>query len=477
MEGSVLSPLFVTAARAGVLAAAVTMLVVSSPARAQAPDPGDVGQEVVELLQEYLRIDTVNPPGNEIRAARFLARVLEREGIDYEIFESSPGRANVVARLRGDGSRGGGVVLLNHTDVVPADERFWPSPPFAGEIVGDQLVGRGAVDMKGYGIVQLMALVALERSGIPLGRDVIFLATAAEETGGEQGAGYVVERRPELLRDVEFVITEGGSTRRVGGHLAHFVEVTQKTPLWLRLRASGVAGHGAQAIRDSAANRLVRALERIRTYRPQIRLVPPVAEMLRASAPLAPDPEQQRAMQEIERHLGDPVFVDLLERRYGNLLRSTLAITVLQGSSKTNVIPAEAVAELDCRLLPGENPDLFVATLRDVVDDPEIRFETLLRFEPSQSETGTPLWRAIQEAARRRDPGALVIPSVITGFTDAHYFRERGLVAYGWTPIVSTPADGPAHGVGESVSVDAIRRAPGLLYDVLVLMAGVRTAN
>lgn len=460
----------------GIVAA---LLLAGSPARGQAPtaDLAQIGERTVELLQEYLRIDTVNPPGNEIRAARFLARVLEREGIDYEVFEASPGRANVVARLRGDGSLGGGIVLLNHTDVVPADERFWSTPPFAGEIVNGQIVGRGAVDMKGYGLVQLMAMVALKRSGLPLGRDVVFLATAAEETGGQEGAGYVVGRRPELLRGVEFVLTEGGSMRRIGGRTAHFVEVTQKTPLWLRLRASGVAGHGSQAIRDSAANRLVRALERIRTYRPQIRLVPPVAEMLRASAPLSAEPERARALGEIERHLGDPVFMDLLAQQYGNLLRNTIAITVLEGSSKTNVISSEAVAELDCRLLPGENPDLFLATLRDVIDDPDIRIETLLRFGPSRSPADTALWRAIEEVARRRDPQALLVPSVVAGFTDAHYFREKGIVAYGWSPLLSTPSDGAAHGVNESVSVDAVRRAPGLLYDVLVLLAGARTST
>lgn len=430
-----------------------------------------LGQETVELLQEYLRIDTVNPPGNEMRAVRFLTRVLEREGIATEIVESAGGRASLVARLTGDGSRGGHVVLLSHTDVVPADAAYWSQPPFEGRLVNGQIVGRGAADMKGYGIVQAMTMVALRRAGVQLGRDVVLMATADEETGGMEGAGWIAARRPDLLRGVEFVLTEGGGIRRIGGRNAHFVEVTQKTPLWLRLRATGLAGHGSQAIRESATNRLIRALERIRNYRPQIRLVEPVARMLQASADLTADPARARALRTLDTNIGDPAFMEMLQDQFGNLLRSTVAITVLQGSAKTNVIGPEAIAELDCRLLPGESPDLFLATLRDVIDDPSISIEVLLRFESSASPVDTPLWRAIEEVARRRDPEAVLVPAVLAGFTDAHWFRERGIVAYGWAPILATPADGPAHGVDESVSAESIRRAPQQLFELMVALA------
>ncbi len=438
-------------------------------------DWGAMGDEAVRLLQAYTRLDTTNPPGNETLATDFFAALLGAEGVPYEVFEGAPGRASIVARLRGDGTRGGAVVLLNHTDIVPADASYWTVDPLAGEILEGKLYGRGTTDMKGYGIVQFMAMAALQRARVPLGRDILFMATAAEETGGAEGAGFIVGQRPDLLNDVEYVLTEGGGARRFGGRTVHFVETTQKTPLWLRLRALGVAGHGSMAIRDSAANHLVRALDRIRTYRPEIRLVPPVAEAMRASARLVADPDRADELRQVESHIGDPMFLASVSQQYGNLLRNTIAITVIRGSSKTNVISPDAVAELDCRLLPGENPDLFLASLRDIIDDESIEIETLLRFEPAESPRDTPLWRAIEQAAQLDDPGAEVLPFVLAGFTDSHYFREKGIVAYGWSPILMDPGDGPAHGVDERISVESIRRAPRVLFDALMVLAGPGT--
>jgi len=442
-----------------------------APAPRQGLDWDAIGDEAVRLLQVYIRVDTTNPPGNEIEAAGFFASLFAAEGVPYEVFESEPGRGNIVARLRGDGSRGGAIVLLNHMDVVPAAASYWSVDPYAGEIVDGSLYGRGTTDMKSFGIVQFMAMAAAQRAQVPLRRDIVFLGTAGEETGGAEGAGYVVAQRPDILDGVEFVITEGGGSRSFGSRTVHLVETTQKTPLWLRLHAVGVAGHGSTAIRDSAANRLVRALDRIRTYRPEIRLVAPVAASIRAGARLVADPDRAAKLRQVERNIGDPDFLAALEPQYGNLLRNTIAITVMRGSSKTNVISPDAVAELDCRLLPGENPDLFLATLRDVIGDESIQIETLLRFEASESPRDTALWRAIEAAARRADPRAEVLPHVLAGFTDSHYFRERGIVSYGWSPIRMRPGDGPAHGVDEHVGVESIRRAPRILFDALMSLA------
>lgn len=469
--------------RLAVAVALTSSVAIAHPVAGQVQAPADavpasrtvnwdaVGDEVVRVLRDYINVDTINPPGNESRAAQFLAEALDAEGIDYEILESSPGRGNLVARLKGDGSRGGHLVLLHHTDVVPADESYWSVAPLSGVEVNGRIYGRGAADMKGYGAVQLATFLALHRQGVTLGRDVMLMATAGEETGGAAGVGYLVRARPDLLAGVEFVLTEGGTLRDAGGRRVHFVETAQKAPLWLRLTATGAAGHGAQAIDASATNRLIRALDRIRTYRPEIKLVPAVAQAIEASAAFASDPEQAASLRDIERNIGNPLVLDRLEASYGPLLRNTIAITVLSGSSKTNVISSEAYAELDCRLLPGENPDLFIATLRDVIEDPEIRVDTLLRFSAPSSPRDTALWRAIEEAARRRDPRAVVVPSVQAGFTDSHWFRERGIVSYGWTPILTRPGDAQAHGVDENVAVDALRAAPRLLYEVVELLA------
>ena len=435
------------------------------------PDWPSIGDQVVQFLRDYLKFDTVNPPGNEIVAARFFAERLERAGIEYEVFESAPGRGNVVARLRGDGSRGGHVVLLNHMDVVPSEERFWTTDPFGGELRDGRIYGRGAIDMKGYGAVQLITLLALHRAQIPLGRDVIFLGTAGEETGGYEGAGYVVESRPDLIDGVEYVLTEGGHAIRGDQGPLHLVEITQKTPLWLRLSARGPAGHGAMPLEDSAVDRLVRALERIRTYRPPIQIVPPVLDVLRAAAAIDPDPTRLAAFEDLEASLQDPLFLERLTIESGPLLSNSISITGLQGSSRTNVIPPLATAELDCRLLPGESADLFIATLEEVINDPGVSIEPILRFSSSQSPPDTALWRAIEEAVTRRDATARVLPTLISGFTDSHFFRERGIVAYGWSPFVASVVDGPAHGSDESIGVESLREAPRLLYEVLVLLA------
>ena len=463
--------------------ATITALLVVLPAASQtaaqtaALDWRRIGRETLETLQDYLQVDTINPPGNEIRGARFFAERFEAAGIPFEVFESEPGRGNIVARLAGDGSRGGHVVLLNHMDVVPADPRYWSVEPLSGVIRDGRIYGRGVTDMKADAAVQLAAMLALHRAGVPLGRDVMFLGTAAEETGGFEGAGYIVEKRRDLIDGVEFALTEGGSTFRAEGRMVHNIETTQKTPLWLRLKATGVAGHGSRPIADSAANRLVRALDRVRTFRSQMRLVPPVAEALRSSAALETDPGRAAALLAVERSIGDPAFLASIDQRFGPLLRNTISITALTGSNKTNVISPEATAELDCRLLPGENPDLFIATLREVIDDDDVEIETILRFQPSASPRDTALWRAIEEAAREHDANALVVPTVLGGFTDSHFFREAGIVAYGWSPIVGRTGDGPAHGNDERLSVEAVIEAPRMLYDMLVLLAARRPTN
>lgn len=459
----------------GALLVVTVVVCVPSPALGQARvDWEAVGDRAVELLRRYVRLDTTNPPGNEILAAEFFARLLADAGIEAEVFESLPGRGNVVARLRGDGSRGGHVVLLNHMDVVPASPAYWSVDPYEGVIRGGKLYGRGVTDMKADGVVQLLALIALKESGVALGRDVVFMGTAAEETGGAEGAGFIVKERPDLVEGVEFVLTEGGGGRRLGSREVHAVEFTQKTPLWLRLVARGPAGHGSRALEESAANRLVRALERIRTYKPPLQLVPSVAETIRAGARLEPDPFLRGAARRIDETFADPAVLEILGERMGNLLRSTIAITVIEGSTKTNVISPSAYAELDCRLLPGTNADLFIATLLDVIDDPAIEIETILRFDSSESPRDTTLWRAIEEGVRRRDPEAVVLPSVLAGFTDSHYFREEGIVAYGWSPVVGDADDGPAHGVDERIDVQSLREAPRLLYEVLELVAARR---
>src|SRR5437867_1462377 len=233
--------------------------------------------EALVLLTDYLRIDTTNPPGNEIKAAEFFRGVFDREGIEARIFESAPGRASIYARLKGDGSRKA-IVLLNHLDVVPAVKQLWSVDPFAGEVKDGYLWGRGALDMKAMGILELMAMLSLKRQAIPLKGDIIFLGVADEEAGGALGAGFMVKEHFDLLKDAGIVLNEFGYISATGdGKVLHYdVYTAEKTPFWLQLTVIGKPGHASAPGADSAVTRLIEALHRIANYHTPLKVEPVV---------------------------------------------------------------------------------------------------------------------------------------------------------------------------------------------------------
>jgi len=428
-----------------------------------------LGGEATEALADVIRIDTQNPPGGETAAANALARRLEAEGIKAEVFESSPGRGNLHARLPG---RGGAapVILLAHLDVVPADPRGWHVPPFSGAVEHGYVHGRGALDAKGVAVIELMALVALKRSGQPIDRDVILLATADEETGGKAGAGWIVQHRPELLGNAEYLLTEGDHIHLAqGGRKVAQVAVAEKTPCWVKLVARGEGGHGSTPPAQTAVTRLIRALDKLRRYRTGVRLVRPVEEYFAALAPLEHEPLRSK-LAHLSEALEDPVFLAEFSRnpRQNALIRNTMTPTVLEGSPKTNVIPEEASAQLDCRLLPGERPAEFLALLREVIADDTIRVDTVLSFPASSSDSSSGLMAAIRKLAATDLGGAPVVPSVIPGFTDSHYFRDHGVASYGFVPFVLSEDDEKTvHGVNERVSVENLREGVRRLVTLL----------
>ena len=259
------------------LAASVVLVTVAAllpaPVSAQV-DLAALQDEAVDWLQEYIRINTINPPGNETAGAEFFAGIFDAEGIEYEMAESAPGRGNIWARL--DGGDEPGIVLLHHIDVVPADERYWSTDPLSGELRDGYIYGRGTLDTKTSGILHLAAFLALHRSETPLERDVIFMATADEEAGGFFGAGWLVENRPELFENVGFLLNEGGGGSEVDGVVNFGLEVTQKVPYWLRLTASGEPGHGSRPLVSYASVEMIAALERFRLHQFEARIIPAV---------------------------------------------------------------------------------------------------------------------------------------------------------------------------------------------------------
>ena len=428
-----------------------------------------LGDETAELLANVLRIDTTNPPGSEIAAANALARKLTAEGIAAEVIESAPGRGSLYARLPG---RGGArpVILLSHLDVVPADARSWRVPPFAGAREGGFVYGRGALDCKGIGAVDLMAMIAIKRSGEPLDRDLILLATADEETGGKAGAGWLVQHRPDVVGNAEYCINEGDHIHQLpGGRKVVQLGIGEKTPCWVKLVAHGEAGHGSTPPAMTAVTRLVRALNKIRRYRTPVRVVRPVEAYFAALARFEKEPLASR-LAHLGTALDDPIFLAEFARnpRQNALIRNTITPTVLEGSPKTNVIPAEASAHLDCRLLPGEKPAEFLDQLRDVIGDDSISIETLLSFPASSSDPDSGLTAAIRHMAGRELGGAPVVPSVTPGFTDSHYFREHGVESYGFVPfILAEDEEKTVHGTNERVSVENLRGGVRRLVTVL----------
>lgn len=420
------------------------------------PDWHALENEAVQKLAAYVRVDTTNPPGNEIGAAQWFAKIFQAEGIRYQIGESARGRGNIVARLKGNGSQPA-LIVLNHMDVVPVSRPYWTVDPFAGVIRDGYLWGRGSLDMKSLGIIELLSFLELHRLDVPLARDVIFVGTADEEAGGNYGAGWVVKNRPAWIAGAGFMLTEGaGSLSEDSGKPIYFgVGPTEKTPAWLRLTATGRSGHGSVPIADSAPNRLVAALDRLRQYRPALELTPPVETMLRTHAPYEPEPWRSR-FADPQAFLAQADAYDLLTKRPEILARltNTISITGLEGSNKTNIIPPESRAELDCRLLPGWTIDRWVARVRSIIDDPAIRVEVILNFPPATSSTDTPLFASIKKAVDRLYPGAGVVQTVDAGFTDSHFFRDKGIVSYGFEPFADTLEDDErVHGDNERIPI------------------------
>ncbi|HKX26648.1 MAG TPA: M20/M25/M40 family metallo-hydrolase [Blastocatellia bacterium] len=458
----------------------ISVIVLSiSAVEAAASDPRikweGVQQEALNLFIEYLKLDTTNPPGQEILAARFFAEICKREEIEHQVFEPAPGRGTIWARVRGDGSQRP-VILLNHLDVVPHNREFWTVEPFSGVVKDGFIYGRGAMDMKSLGIAQFVTLLTLKRLKIPLKRDVIFLGTADEEAGGRLGAGWMAKTHPELLGNAEFLFNEGGGNNvdANGRTLAIGVGASEKTPAWLRVTATGDAGHASVPRPGSAVNRLLRALNRLLDYTPPVNVTPAVEQAFRALAPLMA-PEQAVGFMDLREAVKDPEFLRQLEMDPGarSLIRNTISITVLEGSNKINIIPPAAHAEIDTRLVPGEKLDRWISELKRVIADDNIKIESILAFESNSSPIDSDLVKAVAAVSKRRFPEALITYPVLAGFTDSHYFRDLGIMSYGFSPFVAPSRElgGGFHGnderIGKKVFVEGIR----FFYEVIDQLA------
>lgn len=423
-----------------------------------------VADEAVDLLCQFIRIDTSNPPGNEYLACAFLGAVLQRDGIPFETYDAGGGRVSLRAVLRGDGSKRP-LMLLNHTDVVPVEREFWDVDPFGGVIRDGYIWGRGALDMKSLGIAELITFLTLHRLGVPLARDVIFFAQADEEAGSEYGMRFIAREHPATL-EAEYIINEGGAatTELFGVERPVFtIAVAEKGPLWLRLIAEGMPGHGSVPHDDNALDRLVRALARIQQWERPLTVSPVLEEYFRRLARAGiyqgePTPEGLAA-----RAAEDP--------RIRAMLTNTISATTARAGIKHNVIPARAEATLDIRLLPGVDPAAFQAELERVIDDPRIRIEQVHVRSSGVSPHDTELFRCIESVTRELVEDAVVAPGMTLGFTDSAETRNLGIISYGFSSGLTTPEVARGiHGHNERVSIDAFRLTCQLLWEVTVRM-------
>lgn len=445
------------------------------PIRAQAlPVAWDaLAKEGTTILSGYLRVNTTNPPGNELAAARFLKAILDREGIEAQILDTAElgaNRANLYARLRGNGTKRA-IALVHHMDVVPATPASWSVDPFSGVIKDGYIWGRGTLDMKGSGIAQLMALIAIKRSGVPLTRDIVYVGNSDEELTSTGGL-TLVARHADLLKDVEYLITEGSDNLVENGKVIYFgVGVAEKRTFWQRLTVNGVPSHGSRPTKQNPVPRLVAALYRISQFETPLHVTPGVEKFFHDIAHIYPEP-QRGWLSDVRAALNDPKAREwiLSDVSWNAFLRNTISLTGLAGSNKTNVIPGVATADIDVRLLPDQDAGEFLKTLQGVVGDTAVHFTTLLPPKtPLESPIETDLFHAIERAAHEREPTAFVTTPMETAATDRPTYRKLGITTYGFNPFLVPRAETQRgmHGNDERLSVDNIGYGIRFLYDIL----------
>lgn len=439
-----------------------------------AADWNAIEAETVAQLQALIRFDTTNPPGNELALAEYLVKVLAQDGIVSKLLIPAPGRAAVVARLKGNGN-GRPVMLLAHMDVVGVERDKWSCDPFSGVVRDGYLYGRGAIDDKGMLAANLMTMLILKRNvvdaAIELDRDVVFVATADEETGGEYGMRWLVNEHRDLL-DVEFAINEGGRTRIIDGGKRYLaIQTAEKISHMVTVTARGPAGHSAIPLEGNAIFRLGRALARIADYREPLTLTETTRKFFSGLSRMWPVENEREAMELLvsddpaESAKGEEVLARIPV--FNAVMRNGISATRVAGGVAGNVIPAEASAVLNVRTIPGYKIEDVISRLRACVPDPEISFNVAAHTdEAPASDPTSAMFSAIADAVRELDPAITVVPYLSTGGTDSAHLRRLGIDAYGVLPFPMQQSDEERmHGHDERVPVDSLHFGTRLIYE------------
>lgn len=444
--------------------------------------PDDASDEGVRHLRRLLQFDTTNPPGNERPVAEYLAGVLATEGIQSDLVEPVAGRAVLHARIRGNGSARP-ILLTAHMDVVDVDRTRWSTEPFGGEVRDGYVYGRGAIDDKGMLAANLMAFLRvhreLARSG-PLDRDLVFLATSDEESGGRFGMAWVIDNHPAVV-DAEYAINEGGRIRMVDGRPRYAaIQTAEKIPCVISLVATGPGGHASVPLDGMAIARLSRALSAITSSRLPLTLSPTTRAFFSRLAEIWTEPEIAAAMTNLAssdpRMVAEAESVLAREPRFDAVLRDTIVPTVVSAGTRHNVIPASAEATLSLRLLPGHRPEEVVAELSRRIEDPAVRLTISSRgTDAPASDFESPMFRAMESALTSLDPHIVAVPYLSAGATESAYLRSHGIQCYGILPFpLSDDDESRMHGDDERLSLEAFRFGQDFLFEAVrrLLRAG-----
>ena len=470
----------------GAVAVAGTIAVAASEVvRAQSrrdPDWPRLQPETMQHYQAVLQMDSSDPPGNEKAVVDYLEQVLTREGIPVQRFEAEPNRINLVARLKGNGKKRP-LLLMAHTDVVTVDPKKWTFPPFSATRDGGYVYGRGTIDDKSHVAAHLMTMLELKRLGVPLDRDVIFLAEAGEEGTTRVGIEYMVKQHFADI-DAEFCIAEGGGVTRSNGRVLYAsIQSAEKIPHAIELTATGASGHGSVPLEGNAIGRLSAAVAKLVAWKPPIRLNDTTREYFTRMAQISQPADAARY-----RAVLDPTSsaasdaVDYFARtqpRLASTLRSSISPTMIQGGYRVNVIPSEAKATLDVRLVPSEDVEQFLAEVRKVVNDPAVKIEYGARdVRPAvpAAKLDTEAMSALQTAVAQ-NYDTVLIPTMSTGATDMAYLRAKGMQCYGTGAAVDVE-DGPkgfgSHSDQERLLEEELYRFVRFSWDAVVNLARAR---
>ena len=423
-----------------------------------------------ELLQQLIRFNTTNPPGNERECVEWIDGVLRDAGYEPQIFAKDPERPNLIARLEGR-DEAPHLLLYGHVDVVPVEGQDWQHPPFEGKNLDGWIWGRGALDMKGGVAMMLAAFLRAKAEGLRPPGDVLFLVVSDEESGGDYGAKYLVEEHAGLFDGVRYALGEfGGFSLYVGRRTFYPIEVAEKQRCFLRAVVRGPGGHGALPLRGGAMARLARLLGRLDRRRLPVHVTPAARRFVETMAAASPFPTRT-----ILRGILDPRLTDRMLDLLGNkgrifdpMLHNTVNATIVRGGEKINVIPSEVTLELDGRLLPGYTPADMIAELRRLVGD-DIEFE-VISHDPGPSEPDMGLFDTLAGILREADPDGIPVPLLLPVFTDARFFSRLGIQTYGFLPM-KLPADfnfnETVHAADERIPAETLSFGAGAIYKAL----------